>query len=402
MVGAGRLTVRSGGSAACTPIVTGLAVLLVGVPAVAVVGMFAPRIPYLGLATAFAPWYIAWVVVAAAAGTVLAAAGWLVRWGRVTVVVAVAGVLTVVGASVITVRMADAVRRAGADVDVAALFSLARPQQEPPDAEVVYTEFDGKPLELSIYRPPIAAAQAPVLVFVHGGGWVAGHRLAHSDDLRWFADRGWLTITVGYSLSTPEQPRWDVVQSQIGCALAWIGREAHRYGGDPRRLSITGDSAGGNLAINAAYQRATGTLRSSCGGDIPAVSAVSALYPAVNPAGMFDNDYPVTGPQGRAMASTYTGGTPQQYPDRYAAIASATHISPAAPPTLILLPEDDHLVPPADTYRFVEQARAAGVEVDLVAVPFADHVFDARPGSIGEQAYRQLTERWLREHGQAP
>jgi hypothetical protein len=37
-----------------------------------------------------------------------------------------------------------------------------------------------------------------------------------------------------------------------------------------------------------------------------------------------------------------------------------------------------------------------------VTVPYADHVFDARPGSIGEQAYRQLTAQWLRSHGQAP
>ena len=38
----------------------------------------------------------------------------------------------------------------------------------------------------------------------------------------------------------------------------------------------------------------------------------------------------------------------------------------------------------------------------LVTVPYADHVFDARPGSIGQQAYRQLTAKWLRSHGQAP
>jgi acetyl esterase len=54
------------------------------------------------------------------------------------------------------------------------------------------------------------------------------------------------------------------------------------------------------------------------------------------------------------------------------------------------------------TYRFADRARAAGVEVELVAVPYADHVFDARHGSIGQQAYRQVTARWLRDHGQGP
>ena len=72
------------------------------------------------------------------------------------------------------------------------------------------------------------------------------------------------------------------------------------------------------------------------------------------------------------------------------------------PPALIIVGEADHLVPAAGAYRFAERARAAGVDVDLVAVPYADHVFDGRRGSIGEQAYRQLTARWLRANGQAP
>jgi acetyl esterase len=59
-------------------------------------------------------------------------------------------------------------------------------------------------------------------------------------------------------------------------------------------------------------------------------------------------------------------------------------------------------VPVDGTYRFADRARAAGVDVDLVAVPYADHVFDGRRGSIGQQAYRQVTVHWLRDHGQGP
>jgi acetyl esterase len=70
--------------------------------------------------------------------------------------------------------------------------------------------------------------------------------------------------------------------------------------------------------------------------------------------------------------------------------------------TLILVGEADHLVPVDGTYRFADRAGAAVVEVELVAVPYADHVFDGRPGSIGQQAYRQVTARWLGDHGQGP
>lgn len=102
------------------------------------------------------------------------------------------------------------------------------------------------------------------------------------------------------------------------------------------------------------------------------------------------------------MVGAYTGGSPEQFPERYQRISSAGHITAAAPPTLIIVPAADHLVPVAGTYRFAEQAAAAGVDVDVVTVPYADHVFDARPGSLGRQAFRQLTARWLRDHGQGP
>ncbi|MEO3759619.1 hypothetical protein ABGB19_15190 [Mycobacterium sp. B14F4] len=112
--------------------------------------------------------------------------------------------------------------------------------------------------------------------------------------------------------------------------------------------------------INTAYLDATGTLRSSCGGRPPTVAAVSTMYPAMDPAGLWHNDDPVVGGQARATVGAYTGGSPEQFPKRYEQIASATHISAAAPPTLIVAPRSDHLVPVGGTYRFVERARAAG------------------------------------------
>ena len=102
------------------------------------------------------------------------------------------------------------------------------------------------------------------------------------------------------------------------------------------------------------------------------------------------------------MVGAYTGGSPQEFPDRYARVSSDSDITARSPPTLILVGEAEHLVPVDGTYRFADRAGAAGVEVELVAVPYADHVFDGRPGSIGQQAYRQVTARWLGDHGQGP
>ena len=378
------------------------AALLVVPAALAVLGTYLYAVPYVGLVTAYVPWYLPWLILAAVAGGVLAVVHWRMRRSRVGAVLAVIAVLTVAGAAVIDARMVAAVEHAGADINLIDTFGVGVPKLAAPDEEATYSTYEGGPLRLAVFRPHESGSPAPVLVYVHGGGWVAGDLTGHSADLRWLAEQGWLVVSVDYTLSSAYRHLWDVTQAQIGCALGWVVANAARYGGDPTRLSVSGHSAGGNLAINTGYLSASGRLPSSCGGTMPRVAAVSAVYPVVDPAGFYDNRDPVVGATSRDMVGAYTGGSPQQFPDRYAGIASETHITPGAPPTLIILGEADHLVPVDGTYRFVERARAAGVDVKLVEVPYADHVFDGRRGSIGEQAYRQLTARWLRDHGQSP
>ena len=379
-----------------------IAALLVVPAALAVLGTYLYDVPYLGLVTAYVPWYLPWLIVAVAVGGALAVAHWRARRSRIGAALAVVAVVSVAGASIIDARMISAVEHAGADISLIDTLGIGARKDAAPDDVAIYSTFEGEPLRLSIYRAHESASRAPVLVYIHGGGWIGGDLTAHSTDLRWFAEQGWLVVSVDYALSSADRHLWDVTQAQIGCGLGWILANARRYGGDPSRLSVSGDSAGGNLAINTAYLSAAGKLPSSCGGSVPRIAAVSTMYPVVDPAGFYDNRDPAMGATSRGMAGAYTGGSPQQFPDRYAAISSETHITAAAPPTLIIVGEADHLVPVDGTYRFAERATAAGVDVDLVAVPHADHVFDGRRGSIGQQAYRQLTARWLRDHGQSP
>jgi acetyl esterase/lipase len=370
--------------------------------ALAVLGTYLYAVPYLGLVTAYVPWYLPWLVIAAVAGGALAVTHWRMRRSRIGAALAVIAALTIAGAAVIDARMVGAVEAAGADINLLDTFGVGVPKSAAPDDVVTYSEYNGAPLRLAVFRPRESRSPAPVLVYIHGGGWVAGDLTARSTDLRWLAEQGWLVVSVDYTLSSAERHLWDVTQAQIGCALGWVVSNAPSYGGDPARMSVSGHSAGGNLAINTGYLSASGQLPSSCGGTMPKIAAVSAVYPVVDPAGFYDNRDPALGGTSRGMVGAYTGGSPQQFPDRYARITSETHVTAEAPPTLVILGEADHLVPVAGTYRFVDRAREAGVDVELVEVPYADHVFDGRRGSIGEQAYRQLTARWLREHGQSP
>ena len=174
--------------------------------------------------------------------------------------------------------------------------------------------------------------------------------------------------------------------------MSWTALHIASYGGNINHFAMTGDSAGGNLTINCAYDANKGILQSLCNGQIPIVDAISVLYPVVDPTSFFNNRDKLLSGISRQMAGSYTGGTPEQYPDRYAAIASA-------PPTFIFVGQQDHLVPREPAFAFAQQALKAGIKTKIAAFPYGDHAFIGLYNSIGDQAYRQLTQQWFKENG---
>ena len=161
-----------------------------------------------------------------------------------------------------------------------------------------------------------------------------------------------------------------------------------------------GDSAGGNLAINAAYLANRGNLQSDCGGLVPHTKAVVATYPVVDAVAFYENQDAMLGGFSKKMATGYTGGSPSQYPSRYRSVASSTYLSKEVPPTLILVGEADHLVPPASTYKFAELAKGLGADLTIIRVPYGEHVFDGAAGSVGNQLVRKATLNFLISHQQ--
>ena len=328
-----------------------------------------------------------------------AVVGWL-WWRRRTRArgaLVVLAVLSLAGVTVIGGRQLAVAEHENVDLDVGALLDLPGGSASP-DENVEYLRFEGQDLSLSVWRPADdGGAGAPVIVMVHGGGFISSSRLegtppAHA---RWFAEHGYLVISADYTLSTDQRHLWDVTEQQIGCALVWTGANARRYGGDTTRLMMIGDSAGGNLALQAAYKGNSGRLRSSCGGEPPRVDAVSALYPVSDMAQLYANE------PSRVFAERYVGGSPDEYPERYAATTPANHITPQAPPTLLTMGTSDYIVPPHGTRRLHDRLHRGGVPCDLIEVPYGQHVFDAAPGAVGTQVWRQATLRWFAEHASA-
>jgi acetyl esterase len=302
-------------------------------------------------------------------------------------------------------RMVSTVHEQGVPVSLGAALASHGPVPSVPNHDFVYARFGKEPLGLLIYKPERQRQPqplAPILMYVHGGGWVEGDRFSGAENMRSFARHGWLAISIDYALSSPKRHLWNRSTEQVACALAWVRLNAGRFGGDVTRISLLGDSAGGNLVLNAAYRANAGELRSSCGGSVPRIAAVSAIYPAVHLAEVYTNKFPLAGDVARGNANAYIGGSPDTFPARYAYVDPVSYISKKAPPTLIIVGENDHLLPPQFTYRFVEEAKRGGVNVELVSFPYGEHLFDQATNSIGNQLVRGATRRFLEKHGQGP
>jgi acetyl esterase len=101
-------------------------------------------------------------------------------------------------------------------------------------------------LTVRLYRPSDQSG-LPIILFVHGGGWIVGSIATHDNICRKLANRARaIVVSVGYRLA-PEN-KFPAALEDVYMALCWVYSKAVSFDGDPGRLAVAGDSAGGNLA----------------------------------------------------------------------------------------------------------------------------------------------------------
>ena len=120
---------------------------------------------------------------------------------------------------------------------------------------------------------PVENKILPVALFFHGGGWVQGNLDSHDNVVRYLAARsGCIMVSVDYRLA-PENPFPAAVEDAY-TALTWVEGNAKSFKGDPTKIAVMGDSAGGNLSAVVAMM-----ARDKNG---PSISRQVLIYPATN------------------------------------------------------------------------------------------------------------------------
>lgn len=129
------------------------------------------------------------------------------------------------------------------------------------------TSVQNKPLKLNIFVPrKMKGEKLPVLIYVHGGNWNTGNKNIYGFFGRNFAKKNVITVIPSYTLS-PEA-NYDQMAAEIASAINWTATDIEKYGGDPRKLFVTGHSAGGHLVALATMNPKYGVKEATVSGII--------------------------------------------------------------------------------------------------------------------------------------
>jgi acetyl esterase/lipase len=245
------------------------------------------------------------------------------------------------------------------------------------NADVTYSTIPGfRPLVVDIYMPPKKGGPKPLILYVHGGGWVAGHT-RHSGALSNFpavlaklAGEGFVVASLEYRLSG-EAP-FPAQLQDARAAIRFLKANAGQYGINSARVGVWGGSAGGHLAALTAY---------SCDEDrfdpLPAPSENSCVQALVSWYGVFDFA-PMLARQTdpNAAENMLLRCKPGDCPAKIVELVSpVSYIDKNDPPSLLIHGEKDAVVDVSQSRLAEAKLKAVGGSVEAIYIAGVDHSF---------------------------
>ncbi|WP_319501887.1 alpha/beta hydrolase [uncultured Draconibacterium sp.] len=221
---------------------------------------------------------------------------------------------------------------------------------------ITYKEIDGSKLDLTFRYPPKfkKIKKYPTIIFFFGGGWNGGTVEQFKPQAEYFAERGMITVLADYRVksrhkTTPYEAAADALSS-----IRFLRKHAKELNIDADKIVASGGSAGGHLAA------VTGVCRTldEKSEDLSISSKANALV-LFNP--VFDN-----GPDGFEH---------ERMGERWKEISPAHNIRKDAPPTIVFLGREDHLIPVSVAENYKAKMDSVGSRCDLFLYDGAGHGF---------------------------
>jgi acetyl esterase/lipase len=244
-------------------------------------------------------------------------------------------------------------------------------------ADVPYAGTDNPRQRLDLLVPKRSQDDRPlpVIVFIHGGAWLAGDRLAgHGALSPYVASGDYAGVTVGYRLT--DKATWPAQIHDCKAAIRWVRANAARYRLDPDRIGVIGGSAGGHLAAMLGASGGVPELEGELGPNKGVSSKVTCVVDEFGPSDLpnmgkapsrIDHDAP-NAPEGRLI-----GGAVPSHLEAARAASPITYVSPDDPPFLIVHGTADDTVPFDQSKRLYDALKAGKVPVLFIPVEGGGH-----------------------------
>lgn len=229
-------------------------------------------------------------------------------------------------------------------------------------------------LQADLFFPPQEKANNCGVILVYGGGWFSGDRRQLRAYGILLAKAGFTCMAAEYRLAP--QAHWPAQGDDIDAAGNWFAAQAENLGFDPQRIAISGNSAGGHLALMSAVTASAWRPK-----------AVAAFYPPCR----------ILPPQvaGHDVAFAQLMG-PVASPQAYDAASPLHQDLSTFPPTMLISGDADTRVPAVNTVAMHKKLRKAGCAVELHLFEGLDHAFDAEPAYA--KACASLLQLFFQRH----
>lgn len=232
-------------------------------------------------------------------------------------------------------------------------------------ANLTYLVASNYEAKLDIYQRRGATTPQPTLIFMHGGFWAAGAKEASLMSLIPWLEMGWNVVNVEYRLARVA-PAPAAVEDCL-CALRYISVQAKTYNVDVNRLVVSGESAGGHLALTTGMiPESAGLDRECAGAPLPKVAAV------INWFGITDVADVVDGPHRANLAAQWLSSLPNRE-DVAHRVSPLTYVRSGLPPILTIHGDADPLVPYQHAVRLHEALAKVSVPNQLLTIPGGKH-----------------------------
>ena len=230
---------------------------------------------------------------------------------------------------------------------------------------VAYCPVDTINDRLDCYIPKGTEGPAPVLMWIHGGGWNRLSKDSVSGQIVPFLARGWVVVNVDYRLASVALAPAAVEDCRA--ALRWIYTNAKEIKADTKRIVVSGSSAGGHLALMTGMLPMGTSLDALAPGSEPMrVAAIVSFY------GITDVSDLVEAANRRGYAIKWLGN--QSNRSEIAKLVSPlSYVRPGLPPILSIQGDADPTVPYSHSVRLREALTKAGVPNELMTIPGGKH-----------------------------